>query len=237
MCLRDAEEWIESLKKEWSSLQTKKVFEIVNKAKDRKILTVHWLFKNKLGPDREIVKRKTCLVARGYLQVEGIDFFLTYAPVAKHATYRVMFTIARLMGWIVHQVDMVTAFLNSDLDEEVFVYSPPGYPLTKGKVLKVLKALYRLKQSPQVWYNTLIKKLKSLGWRVSVYDPCLLIHKTKTLFIVLWVDDMLIFGSSVTEITVFKAELAEAFEMIDKGECAWYLGMQVDLGATQTIIK
>jgi len=105
------------------------------------------VFKNKLRPDGTIEKYKARLVAIGYMQKEGEDFFDTYSPVARLTTIRALLSLAASYGLIVHQIDVKTAFLNGDMDEEIYMDQPDRF-VVKGqesKVCKLLKSLYGLK--------------------------------------------------------------------------------------------
>jgi hypothetical protein len=102
-------------------------------------------------PDGTIDKYKAQLVAKGYTQKEGKDFFDTYSPVARMTTIRVLLSLATSYGLIVHQMDVKTTFLNGEWDEEIYMDQPDGF-VVKGqeqKVCKLLKSLYGLKQSPK----------------------------------------------------------------------------------------
>ena len=178
------EQWRAARQVEYQSLLDNVVWEVVLENPSHKPLTTKWVHKYKIGADGTITKHKARAVARGFQQVEGIDYNDTYAPVAKHPTYRILFAIVTALEWTVHQVDIITAFLNSPLRETVYIRPPPGYPEKKGYVLRLLKALYGLKQASKAWYNTLVLALRELRWRVSLYDPCLFMYEKYNLFIV-----------------------------------------------------
>ena len=114
-----------------------------------------WVFKKKLRPDGTIEKYKARLVAKGYTQKEREDFFDMYSPVARLTTIRALLFLTVSYGLIVHQMDVKTAFLNRELDEEIYMDQPDGF-VVKGqesKVCKLLKSLYGLKQAPKQWHE------------------------------------------------------------------------------------
>jgi hypothetical protein len=108
------------------------------------------VFKLKRDEVGAIAKRKAHLVARGFMQREGIDFDDTFTPVARIESMRLLFALAAQEGWRVHHMDVKSTFLNIDLKEEVYVHQPPGFtiPGKEGKVLRLRKALYGLRQAP-----------------------------------------------------------------------------------------
>jgi len=115
----------------------------------------------------EVIKHKARLVAKGYVQKHGVDFDEVFAPVARLDTIRLLLALAANRGWQVHHLDVKSAFLNGELEEEVYVSQPEGY-VQKGKekmVLKLSKALYGLRQAPRAWNIRLDKSLKKLGFR------------------------------------------------------------------------
>jgi hypothetical protein len=108
------------------------------------VVTLKWVFKLKRDEAGAIVKHKARLVARGFVQREGIDFDDTFAPVAQMESVRLLFALAAQEGWRVHHMDVKSAFLNGDLKEEVYMHQPPGFAIP-GKVLRLRKALYGLR--------------------------------------------------------------------------------------------
>ena len=110
-----------------------------------------WVFRWKYNTDGSLQTFKARLVAKGFKQKEGIDYFDTYAPVARITSIRVLFTLASIYNLFVHQMDVKTTFLNGDLDEEVYMEQPEGFvsPGNERKVCKLIKSLYGLKQAPK----------------------------------------------------------------------------------------
>ena len=227
---KDASDWIKAMQDEYNSLIENHTWEVVPRPTDRKVLSSRWVFKRKLGPDGTILKHKARFVARGFTQVYGLDFDETYASVVKAPSYRLLFALQALYGWKCHQMDIKTAFLNGDLDHEIFIEPPEGYPEAAGHVLRLLKSLYGLKQSPRQWYFKLRKFLEEHGWIVSAYDPSIFINREQDLIMSVYVDDILLLGQDERKINQMKATLASTFQMTDLGLCSYYLGMHVQHG-------
>jgi hypothetical protein len=132
----------------------------------------------KKDADGIVVKYKVHLVAKGYVQQPGVDFEEVFALVAWLETVRVLLAYAANEGWPVHHMDVKSAFLNRDLLEEVFVSQPPGF-IVKGevhKVLRLIKALYGLRQVPHAWYAKLDSSLAELGFRRGEAEHAMYTH-------------------------------------------------------------
>ena len=110
---------------------------------------------------------KARLVARGFTQVYGLDYDETHAPVTWLETIRLLLGIAAKKDWEIRQIDVKSAYLYGDLDEEIYMSPPPGYNVPEGHVLRLRKALYSLKQAGRQWYKTLKEKLKTFGLTLS----------------------------------------------------------------------
>ncbi|SMY19984.1 unnamed protein product [Zymoseptoria tritici ST99CH_1A5] len=223
----ESSEWLEAIQDEYNSLLENETWTVVDLPKGRKPLTTKWVLKRKLKPSGGILKRKARMVARGFQQVEGFDFTETYSGVVKSASYRSLFALAALYGWHVHQMDVSTAFLNGDLEEEVYIQPPEGYP-EPGKVLRLKKALYGLKQAPRAWYKKFRTWLLQQGWIVSEYDECVFYHPRSKLVLTVYVDDINIFGSDLSLILAFKRDISARFKMTDEGEASFYLGIEIN---------
>ena len=176
-----------------------------------------------------MVKRKSRLVVQGFSQREGIDYDETFAPVAKVTTFRLMLALAKVLELEIHQLDVDSAFLYADLDEDVYVKPPPGMDVKQGYCLKLLKSLYGLKQAPRNWNKNIVDYIKSIGFKQCVLDNCLFVKTVgeETYLISLYVDDILIAGSDPSKIAQIKSEFTSRYEMKDLGELNYYLGMKV----------
>ena len=122
----DKKKWMEAIKSELESIKENKVWSVVKKPNDKSIIQTRWIFKIKRNADNKPEKYKARLVAKGYCQEYGIDYYETFAPVVKVQTLRTIFALSAQQNLIVHQVDINTAFLNGDLEEEIFIEPPPG---------------------------------------------------------------------------------------------------------------
>ena len=200
-----------------------------------------WVFKTKKDAKGEIIKYKARLVAKGYVQKQGIDFDEVYAPVARIETVRLILALAAHHGWQVHHLDVKSAFLHGELKEEVYVKQPEGFikPGSSGKVYKLSKALYGLRQAPRAWNTKLDQTLKSLGFKKCNLEQAVYTKRSKTsiLIVGVYVDDLIITGTPRKEIDLFKSQMEDKFEMSDLGLLAYYLGIEVTQTGGEITIK
>ncbi|OQE71140.1 hypothetical protein PENNAL_c0111G02651, partial [Penicillium nalgiovense] len=220
--------YLEAKVEELNSHKEKGTWKVVPLQGGIKPVTSRWVTTDKYGPDGEVARRKARLVARGFQQEEGIDYEETFASVVKSASTRILLALAALCHWHIHQGDVKTAFLNSDLDKPVYMKAPRDVQLPRGCCLLLLKALYGLKQSPRAWYQKLRDTLVRWGWRISAYDPCVFINDGTGLILEVHVDDINVMGRSLQEILNFKGQFSKEFPISDEGECSWYLGMHIE---------
>ena len=182
--------------------------------------------------DPYIDKFKARLVIQGFRQREGVDYFDTYAPVARITTIRLLIALAAIHNLVIHQMDVKTAFLNGDLDEEVYMKQPEGF-IMKGqehKVCRLIKSLYGLKQAPKQWHQKFDDVILAHGFRINQADKCVYSkfdNSNKGVIICLYVDDMLIFGTSQEEVDKTKTFLSTKFSMKDLGEADVILGIKI----------
>lgn len=218
----------EAKKEELKAHDEKGTWQVVPIPEGIKPVTSRWVNSDKYGPDGQLIKHKSRLVARGFQQEEGIDFEETFASVVKPASTRILLALAAILSWPIHQGDVKTVFLNSNLDKPVYMRPPKDIKLPRGFCLMVIRALYGLKQSPRAWYQKLRDTLISWSWRVSAYDPCVFINDSTGLILEVHVDDINVMGKHLQAILEFKTQISQTFPMTDEGECSWYLGMHVE---------
>ncbi|GJV75037.1 zinc finger, CCHC-type containing protein [Tanacetum coccineum] len=225
------QKWIEAMKVELDSINRNNTWELTTLPKGHKAIGLKWVFKTKKDANGNIIKHKARLVAKGYIQQHGIDFEEVFAPVARMETIRLLLAIAANNKWEVHHLDVKSAFLHGDLKEEVYVTQPEGFIKRQdnGKVYRLIKALYGLRQAPRAWNIKLDNTLKSLDFKKCALEQAIYTKKSKDsiLLIGVYVDDLIITGTPKKEIDKFKAQMEEKFEMSDLGLLAYYLGIEV----------
>ncbi|KAD3336335.1 hypothetical protein E3N88_31854 [Mikania micrantha] len=162
-------QWKEAIKNEIDSILQNHTWELVDLPPGCKPLGYRWIFKRKMKADGSIDKYKARLVIKGFRQKEGVDYFDTYSPVTRITSIRLVLTIAALRNLEVHQMDVKTAFLNGDLEEEIYMEQPEGFsaPGQEGKVCKLVKSLYGLKQAPKQWHQK-FDQMICLSWGVMI---------------------------------------------------------------------
>jgi hypothetical protein len=161
-----------------------------------------------------------------------VDFDEAFAPVARLESVRLLLAHAANEGWVVHQMDVKSVFLNGELLEEVYVQQPPGFVLKghEGKVLRLVKALYGLRQAPRAWYAKLDGALLQLGFRRSSSEHAVYFRGAgaRRLVVGVYVDDLVITGADQEDIDAFKKEMKSMFQMSDLGLLHYYLGLEVN---------
>ncbi|GJU37419.1 putative RNA-directed DNA polymerase [Tanacetum coccineum] len=222
--------WKKAMDEEMDALQRNSTWELVDKPHGYRIVGCRWVFTIKMNSDGSIDRYKARLVAKGYTQTYGIDYEETFAPVAKINTIRILISLAANQEWPLHQFDVKNAFLNGNLEEEVYMELPPGVMNSeKGKVCKLKKALYGLKQSPRAWFGRFTKSMKAFGYRQSNSDHTLFVKRKagKLTALIVYVDDMVVTGDDTEEIEALKNYLSQEFEMKDLGQLKYFLGIEV----------
>ena len=148
-------QWQQAMQAKFSALLLNNTWELVSPHPDQKIVHSKWIFRIKYKADGTLDKYKARLVAKGFQQTPGVDYFETFSPVVKHATIKIIFTLAVTHNWDIQHIDVNNAFLNGDLEETVFMAQPEGFvdPQKPHFVCKLHNALYGLKQAPRAWYD------------------------------------------------------------------------------------
>ena len=197
--------------------------------KGRKAVSSKLVFWVKQNVDGSIECFKACLVAHGYSQVPGMDFDETFAPVVKLMSIWILWALASLLKLHFYHLDVDTAFLNSILQEEIYMHLPQGIGLNSGKFVHLLHSIYGLKQASWVWNELLNTELK-LGFKQITADYCIYVYcKGKEIcFLAVYVDDMGMLASDLHFIEKLKKLIGEVFKIKDLGPIKQLLGVAIN---------
>ncbi|CAL1406718.1 unnamed protein product [Linum trigynum] len=230
--------WIEAMQDEMDSLYENKTFELVKLPKGKRALKNKWVFKIKHDEHNRQPRFKARLVVKGFSQRKGIDFDEIFSPVVKMTSIRTVLGLAARLNLEVEQMDVKTAFLHGDLEEEIYMEQPEGFKKEKKEdyVCRLRKSLYGLKQTPRQWYKKFESVMGEQGYMKTTSDHCVFVKKFPDgdfIILLLYVDDMLIAGQNVSKINDLKKELSKSFAMKDLGPAKQILGVRIirDRGA------
>ena len=227
----EAKFWEKAIKIELESILENQTWELVDLPLGAKPIGCKWIFKKKYFPDGSVEKFKARLVAKGFTQKENIDYFDTFAPVTRISSIRILFALASIFKLVVHQMDVKTAFLNGDLEEEIYMVQPEGCEILgqEHKVCKLKKSLYGLKQAPKQWHEKFDQTLINSGFSCVEVDKCVYTkcNDSECVILSLYVDDILIFGTSLDIVCETKSFLGSNFDMKDMGEASVILGIRI----------
>ena len=161
------------------------------------------MHKVKYGANGQVDKLKARYVAKGYAQIEGLDFFDTYAPTSKPETLRILLAIAAQKDPHLGHMDVKSAYLHSKIEEEIYLEQPRGFvkKANSGQklVCKFNKSIYGLKQAAKNWYEALISLLLKKGFRRSCNDYCLFVREEEDgtfSYVLVWMDDLVVAGAT-----------------------------------------
>ncbi|CAI7852765.1 unnamed protein product [Closterium sp. NIES-53] len=235
----DAEKWKQSVKEEYDSLLENETRELCELPPGKKAISSKLIFRHKYGPDGELTRYKSRLVAKGFQQTKGKDFDEIFALVGKGTTLRVMLGTAANRGWRIKQMDITTAFLNGIILEELYMLQPEGLDDGSGRVCRLKKAIYGLKQAPRAWYHKLEETLLAGGFKKSERDHSLFLLQEKEQFLMLlvYVDDILLFSDSAAIIEHVEEMLEMQFKCSKMGDVKYYLGMHVERDLDKGVLR
>jgi hypothetical protein len=227
--LRDSD-WVLAMQEELNNFTRNEVWHLVPRP-NQNVVGTKWVFRNKQDEHGVVTRNEAWLVAKGYSQIEGLDFGETYAPVARLESIHILLAYATYHGFKLYQMNVKSAFLNGPIKEEVYVEQPPGFEYSEypNHVYKLSKALYGLKQAPRAWYECLRDFLITNGFKVGKADPTLF---TKTianeLFVCqIYIDDIIFGSTNKSTCEEFSRIMIQKFEMSMMGELKYFLGVQV----------
>lgn len=219
----DSKQWQVAMNSEINSLYKNNTWQLVDRPKDKNVIDVKWIYKKK---NNNVFKAR--LVVRGFQQKEYIEN--VYSPVGKMQTLKILLSYSCKNNLFIEQMDVETAFLNGHVKSEVYINQPEGYESGDNKVFKLQKALYGLKESPRVWYDCFDKFIQTLSFVRSNYDYCLYVNRANKdpIYILIFVDDLLICCKNKNIIEEIKTSLMKRFAMKDLGKIKSYIGIDID---------
>ena len=224
----EAEKWKLAEKAEYESLLENKTWVLVPRPKDRHVVSNRWVYDIKHDG-----RYKARLVAKGFTQIWGEDYHETFSPVARFESIRYLLAHAALEDWDIESMDVKTAFLNGDLEEEIYMEQPEGWAV-RGKenhVCLLKKAIYGLKQASRQWNAKIHKSLLDLGFERTYSDAGVYVYRRQggdfTTIVVLYVDDLLLFGDRPSHIKHVKDALKKQYKMTDLGPVQRFLGLRI----------
>ncbi|KAL0361118.1 UNVERIFIED_CONTAM: Retrovirus-related Pol polyprotein from transposon RE1 [Sesamum radiatum] len=217
------------MKVEIDALERNGTWTIADLPLGKKAIGCKWVYKIKYNSDGTIECFKAYLVVLGNNQVEAVDYHETFAPMAKMISVRTFLAVTAIRNWELHQMDVHNAFLHGDLDEEVYMMLPPDFSSSPGKVCKLRKSLYGLRQAPRNWFPKLAFALKSFGFVQSYADYSLFSynHDGVILQMLVYVDGLIIAGNNSSYVIEFKIYLSTCFHMTDLSVLKYFLGIEI----------
>ncbi|GKE17401.1 putative RNA-directed DNA polymerase, partial [Tanacetum coccineum] len=227
----ESEKWLEAMNMEMQSMKDNQVWNLVDLPPNCKTVGSKWLFKKKTNMDGNIHTYKARLVAKGFTQTYGVDYEETFSPVADIKAIRILIAITAYYDYEIWQMDVKTAFLNGRINDDVYMVQPEGFvnPKHPGRVCKLQRSIYGLKQASKSWNKRFDEEIKKYGFTQNPDKPC--VYKrasgSNTVFLILYVDDILLMGNNIPMLKDVKSWLGKSFSMKDLVEAAYILGIKI----------
>ncbi|RVW36122.1 Retrovirus-related Pol polyprotein from transposon RE2 [Vitis vinifera] len=224
--------WRQAMVDEMAALHSSGTWDLVVLPSGKSTVGCRWVYAVKVGPDGQVDRLKARLVAKGYTQVYGSDYGDTFSPVAKIASVRLLLSMAAMCSWPLYQLDIKNAFLHGDLAEEVYMEQPPSFVAQgeSGLVCRLRHSLYGLKQSPRAWFSRFSSVVQEFGMLRSTADHSVFYHHNslgQCIYLVVYVDDIVIIGSDQDGIQKLKQHLFTHFQTKDLGKLKYFLGIEI----------
>ena len=221
--------WNPSMTVEYDAIVKSETFDLVPRPPNVNIVRSMWLYKHKYDADGNFKGHKSRLVANGKSQEHGIDYDETFSPVVKPATIRTVLNVALENDWPVHQLDVQNTFLHGTLDEEVYMFQPPGF-IDKDRpnhVCKLKRSIYGLKQAPRAWNARFVSFITNNGFIQTKTDTSLFVYRKGNLmaYLILYVDDIILTASTINLQDTVTNILKSEFPMKDLGVISSFLGV------------
>ena len=219
-------EWQAACEREIETLQNREVFKLVKRPQDRKVIKNRWVFDVK-----DDGQKRAHLVAKGFSQVEGLDFDQIFSPVVRFETVCLILAMAALNDWVMYGLDVHNAYLYGEPDEEIYMEQPEGFRVQgqENDVLRLCRALYGLKQAGLAWWQALKESMEKLGFKSLNSDAGVFILKINGSFVIaiIYVDDAIFCGPIKAFVIKYKEAFKKRWETRDLGELTQFLRMKI----------
>ena len=219
-------EWTAACKREIQTLQNREVFELVKRPRDRKIIKNRWVFDIK-----DDGRKRARLVAKGFSQVEGLDYDQVFSPVVRFETVRLILAMAALNNWVTYGLDVRNAYLYGELNEELYMEQPEGFRVLRKEdlVLRLKCALYGLKQAGLAWWRALKQSMEELGFISLSSNAGVFIFRGEGSFVIaiIYVNDAIFCGPAIALVKKLKEAFMKRWETRDLGELKEFLRMRI----------
>ncbi|KAJ9683729.1 hypothetical protein PVL29_019345 [Vitis rotundifolia] len=234
--------WRQAMVDEMAALHSNGTWDLVVLPSGKSTVGCRWVYAVKVGPDGQVDRLKARLVAKGYTQVYGSDYGDTFSPVAKIASVRLLLSMAAMCSWPLYQLDIKNAFLHGDLAEEVYMEQPPGFVAQgeSGLVCRLRCSLYGLKQSPRAWFDRFSSVVQEFGMLRSTADHSVFYHHNslgQCIYLVVYVDDIVITGSDQDGIQKLKQHLFTHFQTKDLRKLKYFLGIEIAQSSSGVVLS
>ena len=235
----ESNQWLNATNSEMDSMYTNQVWTLVDPPEGIKPIGCKWIFKKKTDMEGNVITYKSRLVAKGYRKKQGVDYDETFSVVAMLKSIRILLAIAAHYDYEIWQMDVKTAFLNGNLTEEVYMTQPEGFTSGSGsKVCKLQRSIDRLKQASRSWNIRFDETIKEFGFSQNLDEPRVYkkTNGSAVVFLVLYVDDILLIGNYVSVLQSVKIWLSKNFSMKDLGEATYILGIKIYRDRTKRLL-
>ena len=226
-----------AMDEEMNAMYERQVWKLVTPPKDAHILESRWVYAAKYDENGDFIKFRARIVAKGYNQIEGVEYDQVFAPTLSLENIRLLLNLALEYDLICHVIDFSTAYLNALLDKKIYMRQVEGYNFQPQFVCELLMALYGLKQSGRMWNKCLADKLIEFGLKRLKTDDCIFICRKRMLIVAVFVDDVKIYARTTEEIQTVIDYLRSHFKLVDKGPLSMFLGTRFFVDKNYIIIS
>lgn len=237
----NANSWKAAMESEYASLIKNNTWELSELPVGQKSIGCRWVFTVKHDKEGNLKNSKARLVAKGCSQKYGVNYNETFSPVVRYANIRLLVALAVEHELYMHQMDVSSAYLNGELDDEVYMAQPEHFVDDQhpNLVLKLKNSLYGLKQSGRAWNMKLTNVFINMGFKQCVSEQCMYIrnHNDMVNIIAVYVDDFIIASTSKAELNSIKAAISKEFDVVDGGQLNHFLGMEFERNGETGSVK